>query len=140
MGATRASAFGLARNERSGVSRPAREPLDVHDEPMCWLKRFWHRGHTLSHRNRAAYAAPLVSRQAVSAGSCGARNRHRVAERVGGQSVAYGSAVNECGGMPALVCRHIAYRPIPPGGANLANWLYPIKQRGYATGSSIPSL
>jgi hypothetical protein len=58
-GATRASAFGLAVNEQSGVSRPAREPLDVHDEPMCWLKRFWHRGNTLSHRCRAAYAAPL---------------------------------------------------------------------------------
>jgi hypothetical protein len=40
----------------------------------------------------------FVYRQAKGAGSCGAGIGHRVAERIGGRAIAYGSAVNECGG------------------------------------------
>ena len=46
----------------------------------------------------SARTLAFVYRQAEGAGSYGARNRHRVAERVGAPAVAYGSAVNESGG------------------------------------------
>jgi hypothetical protein len=48
-----------AHLERSGVSRPAREPLDVNVARVIGRNRFWPRGNTLSQRCRAAHAAPI---------------------------------------------------------------------------------
>ena len=46
-------------HKRSGVSRPAREPLDANGRTMRRRKRFRHRGDAVPHRCRAAYVAPL---------------------------------------------------------------------------------
>ena len=61
--------------ERSGVSRPAREQLDVHHQTMPRYKRFWLRGNTIAHRlpgglrrSAKSLTAALVYRRAVGDG------------------------------------------------------------------------
>ena len=54
-------------HKRSGVSRPAREPLDANGRTMRRRKRFRHRGDAVPHRCRAAYVAPLKATAGLAA-------------------------------------------------------------------------